>query len=623
MPILKNNNVPIGQDWLIERMLTIIPNTDKDGVCFGVAFMGVQAILANDLTIFNHRLEIMSLIPTQKFAMYIKYVKNERTNIVNRVKKRIGGIRKLTDDEKKELIGDQDLQNKLYDLDIIMQDIVKLKHYSKRKLTFEKQRRIKLHWYNAYLQKKINDEIAKLDKKHQIILSIPNFLQGIELYHQPQFYPDIFTSDAIIIQENFSNVMSLIASQSIEKLGNAHVIKSFCGVYDSSTLIKTLKSLSNMITSSHPKLTQPIALLLNNSHHAVTISYDPNLNLWYYIEANYLKKLYVYNYTALAAYLTYSFTNNDVFILRTTVFATKSDIKQIIKCINLWSNDKEFQLQHKPTEEKDKLVDSNNCSLLYIAAASGDIDIVKKILIFKNINIDINLKDGRTPLGIAIQHGHTHIVKALIDAKVNLSITCKGHSLLSIAADRGNLEMVKMLINAGADLNCETNEGPAPLLIAAERGFTTIVDCLLKTNKVNIDHKDKVIGVTALFLAARSGNLEIVKMLLEKGANPKLPVKMMVNDLYVITERRNNKLIEKLISKHIGYLSDYLNYFMKFFNPVTPTTKEILITPAEIAEIMGHTIIFNTLLASEKKSLEEEPHYLIKDNPNYFSPPYP
>lgn len=60
------NPVPRGQMWFIEKMKACGYTSNAGGVCFGVANMGMQAILANDIETFDNRIKSIATIPTNK-----------------------------------------------------------------------------------------------------------------------------------------------------------------------------------------------------------------------------------------------------------------------------------------------------------------------------------------------------------------------------------------------------------------------------------------------------------------------------------------------------------------------------------------------------------------------------
>src|SRR5665213_2192937 len=59
---------PLNHPWLIARMQKLGYAEKSEGLCFGVAAMGMQAILTNNLNTFKERLEKMREIPLEDFA---------------------------------------------------------------------------------------------------------------------------------------------------------------------------------------------------------------------------------------------------------------------------------------------------------------------------------------------------------------------------------------------------------------------------------------------------------------------------------------------------------------------------------------------------------------------------
>lgn len=73
--------LPNEQSWLIDRMIALGYPADQGGVCFGIAQMAKQAILANDLKTFDARLERIHDIPLETFTetVYASLHKDEKT----------------------------------------------------------------------------------------------------------------------------------------------------------------------------------------------------------------------------------------------------------------------------------------------------------------------------------------------------------------------------------------------------------------------------------------------------------------------------------------------------------------------------------------------------------------
>jgi ankyrin repeat protein len=81
-------------------------------------------------------------------------------------------------------------------------------------------------------------------------------------------------------------------------------------------------------------------------------------------------------------------------------------------------------------------------------------------------------------------------------------------------------EIAEMLIDAGADVNCaDTDGGSVFQSLIGLLGQSPDVIKLLIEKGANVSTKDKK-GRTALHIAAQSGNMEVVEMLLEMGLDP-------------------------------------------------------------------------------------------------------
>ena len=97
---------------------------------------------------------------------------------------------------------------------------------------------------------------------------------------------------------------------------------------------------------------------------------------------------------------------------------------------------------------------------IHTAVLSGNLEVVKQHI---EAGTDINEKEamsGSTPLITAASFDKPEIVKALIDAKANLSLTNNdGSTALHSAAFFGRIEIVQMLIDANADKTIRNNFG--------------------------------------------------------------------------------------------------------------------------------------------------------------------
>ena len=107
-----------------------------------------------------------------------------------------------------------------------------------------------------------------------------------------------------------------------------------------------------------------------------------------------------------------------------------------------------------------------------------------------------------------------------------------GKTLLTMAVLRGDKDIVERLISLDvyADVNCIDDNCNTPLILACERADVDIVKMLVDSGaQVNLQNKD---GMTALMACARSGNKSIAGALMSAGANIRIQDKRgnMVGD---------------------------------------------------------------------------------------------
>jgi ankyrin repeat protein len=128
-----------------------------------------------------------------------------------------------------------------------------------------------------------------------------------------------------------------------------------------------------------------------------------------------------------------------------------------------------------------------------------------------------------TALMIAASNGDMALMQLLLKAgaDVNLQCDCRafysgGHTALTLACQRGDIDAVQLLLDAGAVLEAQSRDG-TPLMVAVEHDRVAVLKLLLeKGADPNKARNDK--GETALMHAAYQ-NIETVKLLLAAGAD--------------------------------------------------------------------------------------------------------
>ena len=108
-----------------------------------------------------------------------------------------------------------------------------------------------------------------------------------------------------------------------------------------------------------------------------------------------------------------------------------------------------------------------------------------KSLIAAGANVNVNNRNGVTPLLAAADKNHLAIVLHLIanGANVNakdserLFAPC-GVTALHLSSDKGYLELVKLLLENGADVNAKDDDGVTPLDYAKKNNQIEVIEIL-------------------------------------------------------------------------------------------------------------------------------------------------
>jgi ankyrin repeat protein len=164
---------------------------------------------------------------------------------------------------------------------------------------------------------------------------------------------------------------------------------------------------------------------------------------------------------------------------------------------------------------------------LSVAAAAGNLEAVSRAI---QNGADIAARDAtrhRSALDIASEKANLPLIELLIGAGADPTST----TALSIAVREKHLGLVRSLLEAGADPNYTKSGGIPPLHMSAERGDVEMVELLLNFG-ANLEHQARLksnsmgaVEGTPLFAAIccsqpREMRLHMVRVLLERGANP-------------------------------------------------------------------------------------------------------
>ncbi|MBI3583502.1 MAG: ankyrin repeat domain-containing protein [Nitrospinae bacterium] len=157
-------------------------------------------------------------------------------------------------------------------------------------------------------------------------------------------------------------------------------------------------------------------------------------------------------------------------------------------------------------------------ALIFSIIAADDEGV--KILLAAGANPNSKDTHGSPVLLLTADEGYIEIVKAFLSAGAEANKKdSDGTTPLMEAAGKNHLEIVNTLLTAGADPDMENNDGTNALWAASLNGLEEIAEVLIPITK-NLNSRHNLSKTTSLTNMAQWGKTEIVKLLLEKGANP-------------------------------------------------------------------------------------------------------
>ena len=191
-----------------------------------------------------------------------------------------------------------------------------------------------------------------------------------------------------------------------------------------------------------------------------------------------------------------------------------------------------------------------------VAAAGGGYVGLLRRLLAHGAPVDVVVKGGLTAVMAAAMNGQLEALRLLLAAPGGEAAAIKadedGDTALGMAASSGCTAEARLLLQHGADPNLADNDGDSPLIVAAMasgdagRG----VAALLLDAEAEIDHQNKN-GEVALHFACQNSNVEVAKLLLERGADKDLRDNDGDGvDYYVNEAKHNQEELRALLARY-------------------------------------------------------------------------
>ncbi|XP_048246181.1 uncharacterized protein LOC124123842 isoform X2 [Haliotis rufescens] len=229
--------------------------------------------------------------------------------------------------------------------------------------------------------------------------------------------------------------------------------------------------------------------------------------------------------------------------------------------------------------------DEFNTDCLMLACEKGNISIVRHTLSLKIC--DINRRGGelkQTPIMIALKGGHNDVYHLLVSEGGDLTLKDKYNTdCLMLACERGNISIVRhilslktcdinrrggysertpimmalngkyydiyhLLVSEGADLSLVDKNNTDCLMLACERGDTSIVRHILSLKTCDINRRGGERKQTPMMMALKGGHNDVYHLLVSEGADLTLTDEYNTDCLMLACEGGNISIVKHILS---------------------------------------------------------------------------
>lgn len=413
---------------------------------------------------------------------------------------------------------------------------------------------------------------SQLNEMETILLEIPAFYDGVELYLQSSDHRDVFNGE-FITQQKLRHIYSLAKSAKLEQENCELVIALHkLHAFNKDSLTEYVHDLEKIV-SRH----SDIPILIGSCVHSVLLKYDgknPD-KPWMYADTNNFNpdpEIFTDYYLSLG--------NEE---LVDVLMSVGSDIS----IPNDTSNDDDFLYDDISTPVS-KPASEINDPFSFAETSSPTVCLYTTVITKSPSNLDMTKALAELDLKYKIHPEHTKMY------------TDDGSGLLLIACLKEAYDMANSLISyTDYDIDRVNKKGQSALYIASALGDEKIVSLFLAQDTVDLNKAETQTGVTPFFVACKLRHMAVIKQFLaKKDFNPNIANYAGITPLAHVCGDGDVELVELLL-KFPGII----------VNQKEPSNHNLL----HIACINGNTALVDLLLESRE-------FYINSTNVSQYTP---
>ncbi|XP_046326546.2 ankyrin repeat domain-containing protein 50-like [Haliotis rufescens] len=235
------------------------------------------------------------------------------------------------------------------------------------------------------------------------------------------------------------------------------------------------------------------------------------------------------------------------------------------------------------------VVDVVGDNILHRACDGGHLDIMKLVLTYTTGCVNGKGYCGKTPLMTAVGSGCREMVELLVSKGADVSLVDnRGDNILHLACDGGHYEIMKYVLSQPIDINSRGRKGRTPVSWAARHGHTAMFNLLVNRGadltldgnifslackgseteivKLVLSHLSVDINVrgcdgrTPVMQAVCKGQLEMVKLLVSKGADMTLVDNFGDNILNLACDEGHTEILQYVLSQDMQAINNRGRY---------------------------------------------------------------